>query len=124
MTDALAVMLSTDRPQAVDLALDAVGAALAMEMEAHMYFTGDAVLWVGRPGGAEAGEDGGEAVRARVAERIRELREDGAVHVYACSRAMKAHGIARDGLTEIVDTPAGFAYFLEVAGSAATTLSF
>lgn len=123
MSEELAVMLATDRPQAVDVALDAVGAAVAMEMEAHVYFTGDAVAWVGRPG--DAGDsDPAEGVRARVAQRVRELREDGTVHVYACSRAMRSHGIAREGLIDVVDSPAGFAYFLEVAGRATTTLSF
>jgi predicted peroxiredoxin len=95
-----------------------------MEMEAHVYFTGDAVAWVGRPGPNGPNPAGGDDIRDEVARRLRSLKEDGTVHVYACSRAMKACDISVDRLAPEVDMPAGFAYFLDVAEGASLTLSF
>jgi peroxiredoxin family protein len=124
MAESIAVVVSSERPQAVETALNLLEAAVAMEMEAHVYFTGDAVVWVGRPGPRGPTTPGGDEVRADVAGRLRELKEDGTVHVYACSRAMKAHDIAVDALAAEVDMPAGFAYFLDVADKAKQTFSF
>lgn len=124
MADSIAVVVSSERPRSVQAALDLLSAAVAMEMEAHVYFTGEAVGWVGTPGPAGPEMPDGEAVRADVARRLRELKEEGVVHVYACSRAMKASDIAPGALAPEVDMPAGFAYFLGVAGEARLTFSF
>ena len=121
--NSIAVVVSSDHPQVVRTVLDLVDAALAMENEAHVYFTGAAIAFVGRPGPGATDPVGDEA-RADVAARLREMKADGALHVYACSRAMKANDIARDGLAGEVDMPAGFAYFLNLAEEAKLTFSF
>ena len=123
MADSIAVVVTTERPQVVRTLLDLLSAALAMDDEAHVYFTGDAIAFVGRPGAGGADEVGDE-VRTEVASRLRELKDDGTLHVYACTRAMKAHEIAREDLAAEVDMPAGFAYFLDVAEGAKLTFSF
>jgi peroxiredoxin family protein len=124
MADSLAVIVYSERRQAVETALNLLDAAVAMEMEAHVYFTGDAVAWVGTPGPLGPSAPDGDEVRDEVARRLRAMKEDGTVHVYACSRAMKACDISADRLAPEVDMPAGFAYFLDVAEGAKLTLSF
>jgi peroxiredoxin family protein len=123
MTDGdrpVAVVLSSPRPEAARIALDLLAAAVAMETETHLYLTGDAVLWVGRPAGDTAVSEASESVRAAVTSRLREIKQDGVLHVYACTGAMKAHGITKDALAPEVDMPAGFAYLLTVASDAMT----
>ncbi|MGH8910553.1 MAG: DsrE family protein [Egibacteraceae bacterium] len=122
MADSVAVMISSGGRQAVATALDLLAAAVAMEMEVHLYFTGEAIVWVGR--GEEPQGDDAEAVRQDVAARLRELKKDGTVSVHACSRAMRDHGIPPDHLAPEVDMPAGFAYFLDLASRATITLNF
>jgi peroxiredoxin family protein len=124
MAESIAVIITSDRPRVVSTALDLLEAAVAMEMEAHVYFTGEAVAWVGRPGPGGPTIADADEVREDVARRLREMRDDGTVHVYACSRAMKACDISVDRLAAEVDMPAGFAYFLGVAEEAKLTLSF
>jgi peroxiredoxin family protein len=124
MAESIAVVISSDRPQAVGTALNLLEAAVAMEMEAHVYFTGDAVRWIGTPGPNGPSVPGAEQVREDIARRLRDLKGDGPVHVYACSRAMKASDITIEGLAPEVDMPAGFAYFLGVAGEAKLNFSF
>jgi peroxiredoxin family protein len=123
MSESVAVILTTDRAQVVRSVLDLLDAAVAMEMETHAYFTGDAVTFVGRPGG-QGSDAAGDDVRAEVAERLRSIKEEGSLQVYACTRAMKAHDIARADLAGEVDMPAGFAYFLGIADEAKLTLAF
>lgn len=123
MTDGdrpVVVVLSSPRPDAARTALDLLAAAVAMETEAHLYLTGDAVLWVGIPADGTAVGEASESVRAEVTSRLEEIKQDGVLHVYACSSAMKAHGIGKDTLAAEVDMPAGFAYLLTVAGDAMT----
>ena len=124
MAESIALILYSERPQAARTALNLLEAAVAMGMEAHVYFTGDAVAWVGRPGPRGPTVPDAEEVRAEVSRRLAEVKEDGTVHVYACSRAMKAHDISVDGLAAEVDMPAGFAHFLDVADGAKMTFSF
>lgn len=126
MADAIIVMISSPSPKALGTALDLAAAAVALEMELHVYFTGEAVVWVGRPDGEapDPGRSGNDAIRKDVAERLRELKEDGTVNVYACSGAMKAQGIPRERLAPEVDMPAGFAYILDLASRASITLNF
>lgn len=116
MADALAVIVSSGGETAVKTALDMLEAATAMEMEAHVYFTGDAVPWVRTGAGGELAE--------KVAQRLRVLKEEGTVTVYACTRAMAAHDIPREDLADTVDMPSGFAYFLSVAEEAKITVNF
>jgi peroxiredoxin family protein len=123
MVDSVVVVISSASPQALRTALDASAAAVALEMELHVYFTGDAVTWVGRPG-SEASASATDATRKEAAERLRELKDDGTVNVYACSGAMKAHGIAPERLAPEVDMPAGFVYILDLASRASVTLNF
>jgi len=122
MADSIVVMISSPSPQALGTALDLLAAAVALEMELHVYFTGEAVVWIGRPDGGALDET--DAIRKDVAERLRELKEDGTVTVYACSGAMKAHGIPPANLALQVDMPAGFAYILDLASRASITLNF
>jgi peroxiredoxin family protein len=123
MAESIAVVVASDRPQVVRTVLDLLSAAISLEDEAHLYFTGDAIAFVGRPGAA-AVDTVGDALREDVAARLREMKADGALHVYACTRAMKAHDIERHGLAAEVDMPAGFVYFLSVAADARLTFSF
>lgn len=124
MADSLALMVSSGGSDAMATALDLLEAAAAMEMEAHLYLTAAAVAWVGPAGDPErASPWATEQARAEVARRLHDIKEDGSLTVYACTRAMAAHGIGPEGLCEEVDMPAGFAYFLNVAGEAAVTLN-
>lgn len=118
MADSVAVIISTGGQTAVRTALDMLEAATAMEMEANVYFTGDAVPWV------RASAETTDATATQVRERLRALKEEGTVAIYACSRAMAAHGIARDELAEEVDMPSGFAMFLTLAEEASITVNF
>ncbi|MGH8896155.1 MAG: DsrE family protein [Egibacteraceae bacterium] len=124
MADSIVVVISSASPQALGTALDLSAAAVALEMELHVYFTGDAVVWVGRPDGEASDHSATDALRNDVAERLRALKEDGTVNVYACSGAMKAHGIAPERLASEVDMPAGFVYILDLASRASITLNF
>jgi len=121
MGDTVAVMISSASLEAVSTALDLVDAAVSMEMPVHVYLTGGAVALLAEGGGAGAPS---AEERAAVLARVRSVKEEGEVTVYACSRAMAAHGIDPDALPAEVDMPAGFAYFLSVAGDAAVTLNF
>jgi peroxiredoxin family protein len=123
MAESIAVVVTTDRVQVVRTVLDLLDAALAMENEAHVYFTGDAIAFVGHPGAAHP-DPAGDEVRAEVAARLRDMQSEGALHVYACTRAMRAHGVERGALAGEVEMPAGFAYFLNVAEEAKLTFSF
>jgi peroxiredoxin family protein len=122
MPDRVAVIVYSGQPQAVNTGLNLLAVAVAMEAEAHVYFTGDGVVWVGRP--SDGDPSGAAEVRGEVSRRLRELKEDGTLHVYACTRAMKDHDILPENLVPEVDMPAGFAYFFEVASGAILTLSF
>lgn len=124
MADSLALMVSTGRPEAMTTTLDLLEAAAAMEMESHLYLTGAAVAWVGLAAEPERAPRWatGEA-RAEVARRLHDIKKDGRLTVYACTRAMAVHGIARERLSEEVDMPAGFAYFLSVASEATVTFN-
>jgi peroxiredoxin family protein len=122
MADSIAVVVSSDEPPVVRTVLDLLDAVVAMETEAHVYFTGDAIVFVGRPDTPDAGA--GETLREEVAGRLRQMKSDGALHVYACTRAMKAHGIPVSSLAAEVDMPAGFVYFLSLAEEAKLTFTF
>lgn len=121
MADKVAVVVYSEDAQAVNTALNLLAVAVSMESEAHVYFTGDGIVWVGRPGNGGGPPD---AERQAIAGRLRELKDDGDLHVYACTRAMRDHGVTADSLAPEVDMQAGFAYFLEVASGASLTLSF
>jgi peroxiredoxin family protein len=124
MADRVAVVVYSGQLQAVNTALNLLAVAVAMEAEAHVYFTGDGIVWVGRPADGGGSPDPAADTREEVGARLRELKEDGTLHVYACTRAMKDHGIPAENLVPEVDMPAGFAYFLEVASGASVMLSF
>jgi peroxiredoxin family protein len=126
MADSIVVMISSPSPQALGTALDLSAAAVALERDVHVYFTNDAVVWVGRPGSEASDPDrrNTDTIRKDVTERLQALKEDGTVNVYACSKAMKAHGITPQNLTPQVDMPAGFAYVLDLASRATITLNF
>jgi peroxiredoxin family protein len=124
MAESIVVVISSANPQAVGTALDLLAAAVALEMDVHVYFTGDAAVWVGRPGDAASDPSEADAIRKDVAERLRTLKEEGSVRVYACSGAMKAYGIPPENLAPEVDMPAGFVYILDLASKASITLNF
>jgi len=124
MADSLALMVSSGGPEAMATALDLLEAAAAMEMESHLYLTAAAVAWVGPAADPERAPPwAAEEARAEVAKRLHDIKEDGRLSVYACTRAMAVHGIAPDRLSGEVDMPAGFAYFLNVASEATVTLN-
>ena len=124
MADSLALMVSSRGPDTMATALDLLAAAAAMEMESHLYLTAAAVAWVGPAADPERAPGWAtEEARAEVAKRLHDIKEDGCLTVYACTRAMAMHGIAPDRLCEGVDMPAGFAYFLNVASEATVTLN-
>ncbi|MGH7747891.1 MAG: DsrE family protein [Candidatus Dormibacteria bacterium] len=125
MPDTIAVMISSPGVEAVSTALDLAVAAASVEMGAHLYFSGAAVIWFSSHGGAAeaVGAPTGEE-REAVLARLRTAKELGDVKVYACSRAMTAHGIAREDVPPEVDHPAGLATFLSLARKALFTLNF
>jgi peroxiredoxin family protein len=125
MADSLAVMVSSGTREAISTALDVLEAAVAMEMESHLYLTGPAVAWAGQgPGDGEGAPAGAtEQARAAFRARLREIKEEGELKVYACSRAMGEHGVPKGSLAPEVDMPAGFAYFLSLASEASVTLN-
>ncbi len=129
MAGSLAVMVSSGTEEAISTALDVLEAAVAMEMESHLYLTGAAVVWAGQgPANAEGTPRGHPAgatdvARAAFRARLREIKEEGELKVYACSRAMGEHGVPKDLLAPEIDMPAGFAYFLSLASDASVTLN-
>lgn len=124
MADSLAVMVSTGTEEAITTALNLLGAAASMEMETHLYLTGAAVAWVGPADPARRPAEATDEARERLAEQLREIKEDGKLTVYACSRAMAQLGVPPQELSPEVDTPAGFAYFLSLATEATVTINF
>lgn len=124
MADKVALVVYSGERQAVNTALNLLAVAVSMESEAHVYFTGDGIVWVGRPGNGGGPPDATAEYREEVGQRLRELKDDGDLHVYACTRAMRDHGVTAEGLTSEVDMQAGFAYFLDVASGASVMLSF
>jgi predicted peroxiredoxin len=124
MADSLALMVASGGSEAMDMALDLLEAAAAMEMDSHFYITGAAIAWVAPAADPDrAAPWASEEARAEVARRLRDVKEDGQLTVYVCSRAMATHGVARERLSDAVDMPAGFAYFLNVASESTVTLN-
>jgi peroxiredoxin family protein len=111
MPESVAVIVSSGGEVAATTALDLIAVATMMDMPVHVYITGDAIRWLR----SEEGE---------VLERLREGQVDGDVKVYACSRGMGKHGIAREALPREVDELTGFAFLLGVASEATVTVNF
>jgi peroxiredoxin family protein len=126
MADSVAVMISTASAEAVAAALDLVAAAATIEMGAHMYFRGAAVVWFSSQDDAVVAAEGEPTRDQREAmlSRLRTVKDLGDVKVYACSRAMTEHGITAADVPPEVDSPAGMATFLSLARKATLTLNF
>ena len=126
MTDSVAIMISTASVEAVSTALDLVAAAATIEMGAHMYFRGAAVIWFSSYNDAVVAAEGEPTRDQREAmlARLRTVKDLGNVKVYACSRAMTEHGIAAADVPPEVDSPAGMTTFLGFARKATLTLNF
>ena len=119
MPESLALLVATEG--GVPTAVDLLAGAVALEMTGHAYFTGPAVRWLAADGagGAAPPADQGPAVL----RRLRELRREGALHVYACSQALAAQGLSPQSLSYVVDSTAGFAFFLSLATEATLTMT-
>jgi len=109
--------------------------AVAMDMEAHLYFT----FWGLNTLVKEAMEKAGLSVTykhlekqmrknlermkyPRPYEMLKRLKQSGLLKIYACSPSMEMFGVKREDLVPEVDEIAGAAAFLEVAAKADITL--
>jgi peroxiredoxin family protein len=125
-SNTVAIMIVSQTKEQMGVALDLASAAAMMEMAVHIYMTGNGVGWLvpadmdadvaveARPGPEQTPE-----VREQMLARLANLQGEGDVSVYACSRAMARHGLTKDRLPPVVNHPAGFAFFLDIAGGAA-----
>ena len=110
-------------------------AAVAMDMETHIYFT----FWglnMLKKGAMEKAElpatykhmEGqlkkklGEMKYPTPYEMLKRLKATGMLKIYACSPTMEMFGIKKEDLIPEVDEIAGAAAFLDVASTADTTL--
>ena len=119
MAESLALLVATEGGALT--AVDLLTGAVALEMTGHAYFTGAAVRWLA----PDRTDDTGPTAEQRQAlvGRLRELRGEGEVHVYACSQALAAHGVPAQALADVVDSTAGFAFFLSLATEATVTMT-
>ena len=109
--------------------------AVAMDMEAHLYFTFFGLNMLRKGAMEKAGlpatykhleEDLKKKLVAMKYptpyEMLKRLKASGLMKIYACSPTMEMFGIKREDLIPEVDEIAGAATFLEVASKADTTL--
>ena len=109
--------------------------AVAMDMEAHLYFTfwGLNMLVKGamEKAGLPATYKHLEEKMRRNLERmkyptpyemLKRLKQSGVLKIYACSPSMEMFGVKREDLISEVDEIAGAATFLEIAAKANITL--
>jgi len=117
MPESLALLVATEA--GVATAVDLLAGAAALEMVGQAYFTGPAVrcLILDPDTGPDADR------RAGLVERLREIRADGEVHIYACSQALAAQGSSPEALVDVVDSTAGFVFFLSLATEATVALT-
>jgi len=109
--------------------------AVAMDMEAHLYFTFFGLNMLRKGAMEKAGLPATykhleEDLKKKLAamkyptpyEMLKRLKASGLMKIYACSPTMEMFGIKKEDLIPEVDEIAGAATFLEVASKADTTL--
>lgn len=109
--------------------------AVAMDMEAHLYFTfwglnmlvKGAMEKAGLPATYKHLEEQMKKNLKRMKypspyEMLKRLKQSGLLRIYACSPSMEMFGVKREELIPEVDEIAGAATFLEVAAKADITL--
>ena len=109
--------------------------AVAMDMEAHLYFTFFGLSMLRKGAMEKAGlsatyknleEDLKKKLMAMKYptpyEMLKRLKDSGLIKIYACSPTMEMFGIKKENLIPEVDEIAGAATFLEVASKADITL--
>lgn len=109
--------------------------AVAMDMEAHLYFTfwglnmlvKGAMEKAGLPATYQHLEDQMRQNLQKMKyptpyEMLKRMKQSGLLTIYACSPSMKMFGVKRESLIPEVDEIAGAAAFLEVAAQADITL--
>jgi peroxiredoxin family protein len=109
--------------------------AVAMDMEAHLYFTfwglnmlvKGAMEKAGLPATYQHLEDQMRESLQKMKypspyEMLKRMKQSGLLTIYACSPSMKMFGVKRESLIPEVDEIAGAAAFLEVAAQADITL--
>jgi peroxiredoxin family protein len=109
--------------------------AVAMDMEAHLYFTfwglnmlvKGAMENAGLPATYQHLEDQMRQNLQKMKypspyEMLKRMKQSGLLTIYACSPTMKMFGVKRESLIPEVDEIAGAAAFLEVAAQADITL--
>jgi peroxiredoxin family protein len=109
--------------------------AVAMDMEAHLYFTfwglsmlvKGAMEKAGLPATYKHLEEQMKKNLARMKyptpyEMLQRLKQSGMLKIYACSPTMEMFGIKREDLVPEVDEIAGAAAFLEISADADVTL--
>jgi peroxiredoxin family protein len=109
--------------------------AVAMDMEAHLYFTFFGLSMLRKGAMEKAGlsatyknleEDLKKKLTAMKYptpyEMLKRLKDSGLMKIYACSPTMEMFGIKKENLIPEVDEIAGAATFLEVASKADVTL--
>jgi peroxiredoxin family protein len=109
--------------------------AVAMDMEAHLYFTfwglnmlvKGAMENAGLPATYQHLEDQMRENLQKMKypspyEMLKRMKQSGLLTIYACSPTMKMFGVKRESLIPEVDEIAGAAAFLEVAAQADITL--
>ncbi len=109
--------------------------AVAMDMEAHLYFTFWGLNMLVKGAMEKAGLPATykhleEQMRTNLQkmgyptpyEMLKRLKQSGMLKIYACSPTMQMFGVKRDSLIPEVDEIAGAATFLEVAAKADVTL--
>ena len=109
--------------------------AVAMDMEAHLYFTFWGLNMLAKGSMEKAGlpatykhlEEKMKENLKRMKyptpyEMLKRLKQSGSLKIYACSPSMEMFGIKREDLIPEVDEIAGAATFLEVAANSDITL--
>ena len=116
-------------------ALILASTAVAMDMEAHLYFTFWGLNMLKKGAMEKAGlpatyKDFGEQVKKRMTEMkypslyemLRSIYATGKLKIYACSPTMEIFGIRKEDLIPEVTDIVGAATFLEVASKAEIAL--
>jgi len=109
--------------------------AVAMDIEAHLYFTFFGLTMLRKGAMEKAGLPATykhleEDLKKKLAlmkyptpyEMLKRLKASGLIKIYACSPTMEMFGIKKEDLIPEIDEIAGAATFLEVASKADITL--
>ena len=108
--ESIAVMVTSSSSESLDILSRLAKAAVTLDMEVHIYFTGDAVKYLSKD-------------QENSLSSLKEAKAAGSVSIYACSEALSSHNLSKNELSDAVDMTSGYVYFLTLATDATVSLT-